>query len=302
MSFFCGVVRVFERFFVINTHPNQNNTSPQHNSKLTPTPANNQNKNTNSATKAGGQIVNILYAVDSIVARAYNTDKTDGFSDSEKADVVKIWRAVADAYATWEVDVTTRDTTGEAGTYGAQVFIGGYNGDWLVGTANGKLACPNGLPNQHNVGRPGGVAAVGAFGYNMTTQKQRAGYQSAYVWLTDQPTFLTQPMRAAIHEVGHLLGLVHDGQDLNGAKTGTWNGGATGTWAPIMGFPYKKAMALWTSGDGAYPGAFSTGKAIDGSAISSQDDLATIDKFLALVAASTGAAARRRRRRQPLDF
>ena len=189
-----------------------------------------------------------------------------------------------------------RGAAGRAAAVSPLHFVG------LSGTANGKLACPNGLPNQHNVGRPGGVAAVGAFGYNMTTQKQRAGYQSAYVWLTDQPTFLTQPMRAAIHEVGHLLGLVHDGQDLNGAKTGTWNGGATGTWAPIMGFPYKKAMALWTSGDGAYPGAFSTGKAIDGSAISSQDDLATIDKFLALVAASTGAAARRRRRRQPLDF
>jgi hypothetical protein len=61
----------------------------------------------------------------------------------------------------------------------------------------------------------------------------------------------------AAHEVGHTLGLTHDGA----AKATYYTG--HGDWAPIMGTTYNKPVAQWSKGE--YTGANNT-----------QDDIAVI--------------------------
>ncbi len=54
---------------------------------------------------------------------------------------------------------------------------------------------------------------------------------------------------AASHEIGHNLGLNHDGQTTSTAGYYTGHGsGATG-WAPIMGVGYSKEVTQWSKGD-----------------------------------------------------
>ena len=48
---------------------------------------------------------------------------------------------------------------------------------------------------------------------------------------------------AASHEVGHNLGLSHDGT----ASTGYYSG--QGAWAPIMGVGYYKPITQWSKGE-----------------------------------------------------
>jgi hypothetical protein len=81
------------------------------------------------------------------------------YSLSERAEIIAIWRAIAEAYAPFDVDVTTEDPTlGPGGldalrktttsdvSYGIRVCIGGASSDWLGAAA-------------------GGVAYVGSFGW-----------------------------------------------------------------------------------------------------------------------------------------
>jgi hypothetical protein len=56
---------------------------------------------------------------------------------------------------------------------------------------------------------------------------------------------------AISHEVGHNLGLNHDGTSTQGYYTGQGSG-ATG-WAPIMGVGYYQPLSQWSKGE--YPGA-----------------------------------------------
>ena len=52
---------------------------------------------------------------------------------------------------------------------------------------------------------------------------------------------------SASHEVGHTLGLHHDGTDTSGYYLGHGSG-AVG-WAPIMGMAYYKNLAQWSKGE-----------------------------------------------------
>ncbi|MBN4082720.1 hypothetical protein JYS44_00630, partial [Phycisphaeraceae bacterium AH-315-B13] len=53
------------------------------------------------------------------------------------------------------------------------------------------------------------------------------------------------------HEVGHTLGLSHDG--LNGSTYHPGSSGGAPSWGPIMGAPFGRELAQWSNGD--YPGA-----------------------------------------------
>ena len=52
---------------------------------------------------------------------------------------------------------------------------------------------------------------------------------------------------SASHEVGHTLGLHHDGTNVSGYYLGHGSG-AVG-WAPIMGMAYYKNLAQWSKGE-----------------------------------------------------
>ena len=148
-----------------------------------------------------------------IVTPAYDTDgNPSAFSDQERRNIIAIWRAVAEDYAAFDVDVTTEETEPATGAQldltdrGTRAVIGGSSYDWYGAGA-------------------GGVAYVGVFG--------NPYYQPAFVFPAQlgsgYPKYVWE---AASHEIGHNLGLSHDGTSTAGYYTGHAN------WAPIMGVRY----------------------------------------------------------------
>ncbi|WIA38723.1 hypothetical protein OEZ86_002023 [Tetradesmus obliquus] len=175
---------------------------------------------------------------DRLVSAAYDKDgDPNSFHAEEIADIVAIWRAVAEDYAAFDVDVTTADP-GDAALegIGQRAVIGGAAGDWY--------------------GVAGGIAYVNSFG--------KRGMPCFIFSLSlgpNNPKFIWE---AVSHELGHTLGLLHDGIVPNpGNPNGLSYTTGQGLWAPIMGMSYYAEVTQFDAGE--FP--FSNNQ---------QDDLAVI--------------------------
>jgi hypothetical protein len=201
---------------------------------------------------------------ESIDAAAYSrgSDQTDeSFSATDLIAIERIWASVAEDFAAWDVDITTEDPGAEglakSGAddveYGVRVVITPTY-TWF------------------STSRYGGVAYLSTF--------DRFEDLPAWVFSGNLANGSAKSVAEAVsHEVGHTLGLSHDGiTTTDGAGNTTTNGyyGGHGDWAPIMGVGYYRPITQWSSGE--YPGATST-----------QDDLAIIDGYISRLA-SGGAA------------
>jgi hypothetical protein len=165
------------------------------------------------------------------------------FSPAEAAEIQQAFASVAEDFAPFNVDVTTQDpgveglrrTSSTDAYYGIRVVIG--ENTW----------------------------------YNV----QNSGYAKFYSfsWATDTPAYcFTTPTTSTkqiaeciSHEVGHTVGLKHDGH-----TSGLTYYAGHANWAPIMGDSYSKAITQWSRGQ--YPGANN-----------GEDDLAIIASYLGWV-------------------
>ncbi len=135
-----------------------------------------------------------------------------------------IWQRVSEDYRPFHINVTTDE------------------GVYLGAPQNRRIRCII-TPTGSWYGNAGGVAYVGSFRWS--------GDTPCWVFMTAEKS----ASEAASHEVGHTVGLTHDGKIPNTEYYSGHGSGATG-WAPIMGVGYSKELVQWSKGE--YAGANNT--------------------------------------------
>lgn len=187
----------------------------------------------------GYTATNTVWSSGTLNAPAFDLGGNPSVFDNNELNIIAAtWNRVAEDYAPFDVDVTTESpassdvlvrTSSADQTYGTRVVI----------TKSGVINCSC-----------GGVAYV-----NVVSLVNNTAYQPAWVFYDAVGNSDKGIAEAAAHEAGHTLGLIHDGQTVNGTLNPYYAGygsGATG-WAPIMGVGYYKNVTQWDHG--AYPGA-----------------------------------------------
>ena len=163
---------------------------------------------------------------ENIFAPPYDTDGVPGtFSSTELAAIQNIWRTISEDYAPFDVDITTEPPTAEQmnrtsatdDTFGATVLITNSAAFPAMFRAFGGIA---------NLGTFDRIyAANTAFGkyFGPNFGKVALVFQNNDFWRA----------RTASHELGHLLGLWHDGTTTSEYYGGQGTGATS--WGPIMG-------------------------------------------------------------------
>ena len=166
-----------------------------------------------------------------IVAPPWDTDGNPGsFSNGELTAIQQIWLRVSEDYSLYDVDVTT-EYPGEA------ALTRSSGGDQQFGTR--ALISPIGS----FFGNPGGIAYIGVY------DDVGDFYKPALIFPENLANSEKDIAEAISHEVGHNLGLSHDGQDIGPTHVEYYQG--QGNWAPIMGVGYYRPISQWSKGE--YP-------------------------------------------------
>jgi PKD repeat protein len=161
----------------------------------------------------------------SLVAAPWDLDGSPStFSDTEKTTIQLIWQHIAADYAPFDVDVTTEDlgvdrlnrTSSSDDFYGTRALI----------TPSTPISCGC-----------AGIAYVGTF-----DQVGSSSYQPAWAFINGFASNAEQVGLVVSHEVGHNLGLSHDG-----TATASYYQGQ-GIWSPIMGSSWRP-LATWSNGE-----------------------------------------------------
>jgi hypothetical protein len=203
-----------------------------------------------------GTAWNGLWSRTSFTTPPYSIDAdTATFNTAEHAAIQTVWRQMAEDFAQFDVDVTTEDpgeagllrTSGGDNAYGMRVIFG---------------------PDQNATGS-GGVAYVGSFD-NITAAGSPDTPCFVFAGVGAGAKFMTE---AGSHEVGHTVGLYHDGTSALGYYPG--HGSGATSWAPIMGVGYYKDIVQWSKGDYT-------------DANNHQDDVAVIAAYLPALADDHG--------------
>ena len=168
----------------------------------------------------------------------------NAFTSTELAQIQDIYLRVAEDFAPFDVDVTTEEppaadierTNSSDQVYGTRA---------MISSSDTALAVICG-------GNCGGVAFIGVFNHYPGKDgftETHGEVQPAWVFpqaLGEDPKNIAE---ATTHEVGHNLGLDHDGTNSLGYYDGAFNG----SWAPIMGVGYNQPVAQFALSD--YPDA-----------------------------------------------
>ncbi|KAA0131483.1 hypothetical protein FYZ48_25390 [Gimesia chilikensis] len=158
----------------------------------------------------------------SIVTPAYDTDGNVAvFSTAEHEAMQRVWQRIAEDFAPFNVNVTTVEPP-------ISDLIKSNTADtrWGVRIVIGENTFYHAA---------GGVAFLESFNWNSDTP--------AFVFNTE----MSEVALAITHEVGHTLGLTHDGTPTQEYYRG--HGSGVTSWAPIMGSGYNRNLIQWSKGE-----------------------------------------------------
>lgn len=156
-----------------------------------------------------------------------NDNNPTTFSDSEQAMIIEIWERVAEDYKAFDINVTTV----EPETFGPTVARA------LITKSTDAAGANN--PSY----TAGGVAYKNVFGLS----NFHTTYSPAFAYYNKMYNIAGSIAECISHEVGHNLGLSHDGGTTGEYYSGHGTGEAS--WGPIMGASYYKNFTQWSKGD-----------------------------------------------------
>ncbi len=181
-----------------------------------------------SGENVSGTAWNTSLGRTTIPAVAFSTDADyTTFSDAEQLAIKQIWQRMAEDYAPFNIDVTTeRPATFTTRTAHALI------------TRNTDA---NGLDNP--AATSGGVAYVNVFG-----SASYASYRPAWIYFNNLAYDESYIAEAAAHEIGHNMGLSHDGRT-DGYEYYGGHGSGDTSWGPLMGTGYNRNVSQWSKGE-----------------------------------------------------
>jgi hypothetical protein len=163
-----------------------------------------------------------------IPAVAFSTDSDySTFSDAEQVAIKRIWQRVAEDYAPFNIDITT-ERPATFGTRTAHALI----------TRNTDAS---------GVGNPsssaGGVAYINVFGIS-----SYSSYRPGWIYFNNLANSASSIADAVSHEIGHNLGLSHDGTT-DGTEYYGGHGSGDISWSTIMGGVSGRNVTQWSKGE-----------------------------------------------------
>lgn len=142
--------------------------------------------------------------------------------NATETDIEEAWRVMAEDFRPFALNITTSEAVYQAAP------------------ANRRMRCIF-TPTTDAAPGWGGVAFIGSF---------QDGGEVAPCWVFNIWNGKLMGETGS-HEIGHTLGLFHDGRYLPGSGTEDYYGGH-GNWAPIMGVSFSPTISQWSIGDYKY--------------------------------------------------
>ncbi len=155
------------------------------------------------------------------------------FSTPEMDIIRSVWQRVSEDYSAFDVDVTTEAPA-----------VGAIDRTTTADTVFGTEAVVTNDTLIYNTCACAGLSYTGVFNFSGASHNL---YQPSWIFTKGvgfDPKYIGEVVS---HEVGHTLGLSHDG-----SATAAYYTGSNG-WAPIMGAAYYQPLSQWSKGE--YAGA-----------------------------------------------